>query len=318
MKRLVLHLGLPKTGTTTLQRDVFPNLPEYIGQYSDGGFGHDASAAMFESEMRNPGSCRAQLSAWIDSLQSSEQQTFLVCYEGLSKWWTSSYARWPVQDEPSAQPRRGPHPSLHLIRQLRSLMTSSFELRTVLVLRNHCDWLSSMAVQAGISDSKFVQRIVASRDPFLDYHQWVKDLEESVGASNHQTLLFEHGLDSIATSCAEFVGSPGFTTPLPELLKQPANVRRASATEWEVVRPYPTDSIGVVAAVQRFLKSHETSRSARVARFAYLKSMGILYGPRHGTFSLAAEERTSIQECYSESVQKLGAHLGIDLRTLGY
>lgn len=317
-KRLILHLGLPKTGTTTLQRDVFPTLPEYIGQFSDGGFELGASAAMFEGEMRQPDSRIAELAAWVRALEASDQRNFLVCYEGLSKWWSSSHARWPIQNDSTSQPRSGPHPSIHLVKQLRSLMPSSFKLGTVLVLRNQCDWLSSMAVQAGIHDGQFVQRIVANRDPFLDYYRWVTDLEGTVGPGNHRTLLFEHGLDSIGVSCAEFVESTGYTKPIDELLHQPANVRRVSPTEWAVTRPYPTDSSKVVAAAQRLLESRESSWGARVARLAYLKSMRIFFVPRHGTFSLTAEERDAIRECYADSVQSLSSHLGVELGALGY
>lgn len=340
MEQLTIHIGLPKTGTTSLQTHAFSRLPGYLGKFPSQR--HRLSPSLRGVldayriglevdnervfEVGGQEAWASLIEPWVKHLLTSEARKGLLSDEDLAGWRypVGNAARWPVLDSSSALPRRGPHPVIRFLEQVRARLPLDIELKSVLVLRNQSDWLGSLAAQAAVSNTAFVQRVIRNKDAFLDFHSIVVDLERLLGAQNHKTILFESGLEHIASEIIRFAGYPDSDIPSPETLRPRANVRRQGDNEWVVAdEPSRLDEVLVRLRaentfVERFYQSGAWRRILRPFLGPHVRRRILHPNYRRQTISLTQEQRATIRAHCQKSNARLSEHLGLDLTRLGY
>lgn len=334
MKRLVIHLGLPKTATTSLQSQVFPSLPGYLGTYPGRTFTTPAFSALRDAyifgttikgqrvfELDGEESWLSMMNTWIGEVSALNDGNYLLSDEGLCVWRSppGNGAYHPVMDAPGALPRRGAHPVISFLSSLRAGLPLDVDLKIVLVLRNQSDWLASLAAELGVRNTNFVSRLIQNDDAFLDYHKIVQDLEQALGSTNCKILFFEQGLEFIAMETLQFVGHVPSNPPTRSAIDGRENVRRTSdgwqgQKRWHVEKVEPF--IDRVRALP-LLSEISFLRSLGRTVFGYQMRRKVLR-PRSFTISLSEEQRSAIRSHCKESNLDLARHVQMNLEDMGY
>ncbi len=267
----------------------------------------------------------------VEELVASDENILLWSDEGLSGWRSpvGNAANMPVVSSPGALPRRGSHPIVGFLKQLRELLPQAIELKTILTLRNQSNWLISHAAERGVSNTGFVERLIRDDDAFLNYYEITKDLERLRGPENHLTLLFENGLAYNVHQILEFSGySPADFKNL-EMSQARVNVRRSEAG-WSVRRVTPSQRLDRTLQRVRdslpFLDQHLSSneawrRTLRPLIGSEARQRVLDWTPatrKPVSISLTQEQQTAIKSHCAASNEGLSAHLNVDLKVLGY
>jgi len=337
-KRVVLHIGLPKTGTTTLQLGFFPKYSAYAGKWER--LDPDAAAeqnkthpyfgtetGLFEIYYQFSGQLppsgnnwRDDLSRWADKLDFDESGLLIISWEGLTEWYRSPSEVWPVDyDSPEAS---GTHPITIFLSELRLLLSQEINLTTILTLRNQSDFLGSLAAELGTMryfESNSFDRLATHGDVFLDYNQLVRDLENVSGAQNHLTLLFEDGLETNMSKIIDLIGQPDLDANFDPLREVPRENRRRSGTNSWVSKKerLPIHEKIMSLATARTLQRSKLGALFRpLSRLLYQIQKALLRGP--GTVEISDADRLRIRAICRTSNELLAAHLKRNLIDLGY
>ena len=162
-RKLVVHIGLPKTATTSIQTHFFPQVAGYLGkrgwrsQYyppveePSEAFGEFAGIKDAHSQGQD---WEARLADWAHNLDFSEQPVQVISDESLAHWRSPPKVGAPSLPVERARqgnvPRRGAHPVTVLLAKLRDFLPSDVSLFTIVTLRNQADYLGSMAAQYAV------------------------------------------------------------------------------------------------------------------------------------------------------------------------
>ena len=336
--QLVIHLGLPKTATTTLQTHFFPQLPGYLGKFYPGASYssptlNELQALWFQGTSINARSVWfASLEPWIEELVASDDDILLWSEENLTQWRSpeGNAATWPVTDPPGALARRGSHPIAGFLKHLRELLPQDIELKTMLTLRNQSDWTMSLAAQLGVLNDRFVKRLIRDDDAFLNYYAITKDLENLNGPENHLTLLYENGLNHNFQRMLRFSGySPADIQDL-RVPQAQENVRRTEKG-WIIAgaasfNPFER-TLATLRTRSSFVDKHLSYNKALRRTFRPLlgfearqRLLSKIPTPRTAPVSrsLTDHQMAAIRKHCEKSNAQLAAHLDLDLRALGY
>jgi len=333
-RKLVIHLGLPKTGTTTMQKHFFPRFVGYQGKNYQGKryegwpevssklidiFYESLSLQTLESEWKR------QLSVLIKQLDFQTYPIQVISDEHLS--WRASEGPFrsifpPQNPVPGNTPRRTRHPITDFLITLRDFLPAEVDLLTIVTLRNQADFLGSLAAQHRILTPEAVSRVIEDQDTFIDFFTLVTDLEKVVGAPNHLTLLFEDGVENNCEKILEFMDTSLVDSAHPFKLGAAENVRAVSESVWKFQRPQRSYRNSMVFHAVRKLfptRWREIMRpvSNRVA--GVIDNINDLIVPRPmGFVSVSGEERDAIRAYCGPSNALLAQHLKRDLVSLGY
>jgi len=336
-KNIVIHIGLPKTGTKTFQRRFFPKYSAYAGNW--GGVEEDAEVELvkthrcfgtgkglvetyyqFSGHLPPSGnSWRDDLSRWVDELVFDESGLLIISDESLTSWHRVHLEVWPVQYEsPIAS---GTHPITIFLSELRLQLPQETNLTTIFTLRNQSDFLGSLAAQLGQEqyfESNSFDRIATHGDTFLDYNQLVRDLENVSGAQNHLTLLFEDGLETNMSKIMDLIGQPDLDPKFHPLRKIPReNPRRSGANSWVSGTPkLPIHEKLVSLAPVRTLRSSKWRPLFHPLSRLLIQIQKALIRPT--TIEISDADRLRIRAICSTSNELLAAHLKRNLVDLGY
>ena len=216
MPKLIIHLGLPKTGTTSLQNKLFPQLEGYLGKHERGGPelelpDHLASVESSLLRLFLAGADRKALREWAQQLDFDWSATLLISNEAFSRWKDLNCpdsSVWPVQKPRIREaPRRRTHPIVPFLSELNSVLPPDVQLITVMTLRAQKTYLPSHAAQSrGQSMTPIVRRIIRRQDAFILWDRLVRDLQALRGPAGHLTLLFEDGVEENAREIVQFCG----------------------------------------------------------------------------------------------------------------
>lgn len=332
MKRLILHLGLPKTATTALQNRFFPQVKGFIGKSDsklDSGF-DEVNREIVKSIGYFASQEHAQpraLDRLVARLPFDTFSTILISNEAFSRWTVGRGPRatWtPVQ-----KPRRGemarksPHPVVPFLEALGQLLGSDTELLTIITLRAQVTYLPSQAAEKGAdSMDPIVRRIVGRNDEFILWDRLVRNLEELRGKAKHLTLLYEDGVETNAREIVKFASLEPLQGNF-DFEAIPFENVRGDGTSWKRAAPVRRpDRLALnltkflrvlgVRPVPRVSKIYVLSRSWLLSGWTGLRKIG------RKPLALTDKQKKKIDLYVRESNASLSQTLRRDLRSLGY
>jgi hypothetical protein len=327
---LLLHVGYPKTGTTTLQRRHFSKFPGYLGSPSLLGYSGRDGLIKPLSRSAHRGD-PVDLDAWrtqiLGVFGEHPPERIVISNEGLLRWDAAGDARpkWSVRASPRDRgTRSGMHPfAAFLGDHVRPAWQDLGDVRVLVTIRNQSDWFCSHYVEQsdriiGASQSDFerqVRRLIASRDGYLDFGDVVDSFRRAVGDDHVLVLLLEEmGTDGYWGALSEFGGAQ---EPFDGRTAGHLN-QRSTAAGWRV-SPYDRTR----APLRRALRDWRTGRGSKA-----FPTMGGFRNPagrewvqvrrRDVEVRMTDELRTLVKARYRDSNQRLGQFLGRDLTPLGY
>jgi hypothetical protein len=324
-KKFLFHIGLPKTATSSMQANFFPQFVGFIGWKIPGIFFHEFAEIWcnFNRDL-GLGGWQQELSAWISKVDFSIDPVQIISFENASSWHSpreQGSSHWPVVTSIIDTPRNGTHPITIFLKYLAEALPPDVSLLTVVTLRNQSDFLGSLTAQVaaeGYPHLASMSDLIESQDAFLDYFKLVTDLEQVVGASNHLTLLFEDGFNHNCEKIVAFgnLASAAVMPPFdPKNLKN--NRRQFAAGTWRITdEPHPLHTSKLALWLKTFLR-------LRVPR-AFFPTMRVVdrlslsMGRKRTTFQISLEDRVAIREYCQPSNARLAQHLKKDLTALGY
>ena len=325
LQDLTLHVGLPKTGTTTLQREVFPEFRGYVcGTESSGPSGDLAQQMLRLYQVKgahrdwNTDVWRSEAIAWWAQARATSNGPLLVSLEGLYRWFDPvTGTPWPLMGNGKYRShRRGDHPLGSFLAALQTQF-GDCRLRVALTLRNQSDFLASHYAQISYrlsnpSQKDFeakVRHVITEFDPFFDWINALTQISSIVGAPNLQISVFENGLDSVARDISAFV-DPNW---VPAPIKMHHNARGQQET-WTLTVPQRRGLRRLLNAIRfrNLVQTRESLRNQRGLNSTSARSVDTshLIVPR--------ALRVEIQHHFKHVNEELSYLIGKDLVNFGY
>lgn len=327
---LVLHVGLPKTGTTSLQREVFPGFPGYVcGTESSGRSGDLARQMLGLYQVKGmhrdwtTNDWCADATNWWMQARNTSSRPLLVSLEGLFRWFDPVTGMpWPLMGEGTERwsTREAPHPLISFIRALQ-LSLPACRVRVVLTSRNQPEFMASHYAQIsyrlltpsqGDFDEK-VRQAIRRSDPFFDWSATALGLMKVVGIENFRLTIFEEGLDQVARDIADFVDDSW----LPPSLITHHNVREGS-TGWSTTTNRGSPLRGWVRSFWPKGKLPRIRNALSTTASPVVRLIGGTSRSRHSPITIGTDLREEILQAYKESNDRLGKLSGRDLQKFGY
>lgn len=307
---LFLHIGLPKTAKTTLQRHIFPQYPGFRGKFGDSKPINSYSwwPAHLAWQRQTNGWQRV-VESWATRVAPNAQT--LISSEGLAQWPTSGVNwrgnSWPVDDQYQANIRVRPHPICQFLHVVQSRFETEAPVKVVLTLRAQGPFLGSLYAQQSDemkqpSQSDFeakVRQLLTANDPFCDWHALVDDVSSVVGRENLSILFFEDSLDSNIRRIGALLD---YSFDLPDFSRVRENVKQNGTGGW-AVQPRGLRRRGLAGSTLNQAWGRHLSAPSRSHNAAIQLND-----------ALAAE----IRDYFRASNKRLGAVLQRDLIALGY
>jgi hypothetical protein len=235
MSELVIHIGLPKTATTTLQEHVLPLAPLYLGKRqrwsSSTRYAADLSQLCAAMPDRSPEEMSDRVGAWVVAVRrevarragsgSTASTPVIISDEGLSRWLSHAGSYTPISQVEGTQQsyyeaaltRTGELPIAQLLRaHLVPAWAPYGAVSVIVTLRDRAALLGSLYAQHShlmpfASQEDFerqVAAVAAARDAYLCYADSVAALQHAVGdrgavvVLNHETLSSSSTIDTLA------------------------------------------------------------------------------------------------------------------------
>lgn len=213
MTDLILHIGFPKTGTSYIQRHLFSQCSNFIGNSlwrqfaSQNSKVSDLGQLIDMHQFGHTSSLEEETKSWIDQIryiqqyQIPESDTLIISREGLTRWHLDERAlsKWPINID-SNTVRYRPSPIASFLKNYLLPKWKIFgNIKIILVLRNQPDWLASLYAQSSnlffnASQKDFEQKIsqmIKRDDSYIDWTSWVDEFKTILGKENVCVLLME-------------------------------------------------------------------------------------------------------------------------------
>jgi hypothetical protein len=326
---LILHIGLPKCMSSTLQQNVFSREEGYFGTAP--GLRAENN---FAKRLQRIGPFGGRLSTnwkylklWADELQCAKDK------------YCPNVSRIIVSNEfLAASNRREQRPILSMLRKIQSSHWKHGRVRVILVLRSQAHRMGSSYAQVSANNLfpsqqdflKFVKRSLERYPDAHDYAAWVWDLQKLLGPENLCVLLTEESREqSFWESLRSFAQLDKLDIDSASGGSNSKNTRRKDKKSW-TISSYDCDSAAKADAnkvlalawpYHRLSKQRETAqqalKSVLSSRYAR-KAVQVDPMSRPTEIFLTPEIEAFIQEKCGVSNRRLEALLGRDLTSMGY
>lgn len=338
VQELTLHLGLPKTATTTLQKHVFPRFPGYLGIHAGDGLPSSSEWAAWKMAFDGWGTWdpewRDALRAYVATIEHAGHSQVLLSQESLSRWPADgASSSWPVDDDWSSVERARPHPVIEFLRTIKECAGEMMHLRIILTLRNQPDLMGSLYAQLQARmfnpcqadlEAK-IAHLLRSDDPFFDFAALVDELEAELGADDCLFLLYEDGLECNVSRIEAFLRTTFSCSPSTVARE---NVKRLGSQSWKGgTLSRPVTQRGRLGTARMFITGHWPRSLLGLKRriawaLARMDIMVVRVVPslvREGVVVAMTDELAlSIRQHFAASNARLGHRLGRELEPLGY
>jgi hypothetical protein len=207
MTDLIVHMGLPKAGSTTIQNKVLRNQEGYLGQLNELKKDEDfakqfKSLAPIGNRLRSDDKRAFE---WSERVQQYIEEHYpsiprvILSHEGLSqRTLETQQKKWPIgfNDTDGKSYNRLAIPFLH---HFSEQYWKIGNVKVLLVLRRQPEWLASLYAERSklnfgasqIHFEKEINQLIERQDDFIDWSQWVNDLYECLGEKNVCVLFME-------------------------------------------------------------------------------------------------------------------------------
>jgi len=200
MRDLVIHIGLPKTATTFVQR-LMAEKANYIGLESKNSSYTRELVKLFRDYSKGKDVDNA-ITIWssylVDFLEENNiQSPIVISSEFFFASEFNNVPEFPLVEDGSSY---GEPMIAKFIKKLSEILNYKFSLKILLTIRNQSEWLASKYAQAspkiyGASQEDFERRIVLfsklSNRFWCDWGGLVKILDQQVGENNVFILCME-------------------------------------------------------------------------------------------------------------------------------
>jgi hypothetical protein len=338
-KKLVVHIGLPKTATTMLQTHFFPQFAGYLGRsFVPEEDGVVNGLRDIKEDYLHGKDWEEALADWADKLDFSELPVQIVSEEALvrNSPKEKGVSFWPLGPTGRGEiPRRGGLPVTIFLAKLRDFLPSDVSLFTVVTLRNQADFLASLLAQNLLNDWATVHdgvgpifnRIIQNDDDYVDFYRLVVELEKVSGPSQHLTLLFEDGVERNVQRIEEFANVSISAVAKNSEPPNKKNPRRIDEETWNA---------GFSELGSQSKWAFQNSRMFRARRVfpsglrAWAHPLSQYLGRllertvrsratwRQVFVTMSDEERSRMREHCAPTNKLLAEHLNRDLTSLGY
>lgn len=340
---LVLHIGLPKTATTFLQREVFVKHPYYSGNVDPSYY--EELKETFRILVMDNSSMLSHFLAWSNELYELHRQNgnsskcILHSDEGVCEYnYGNSHVKlakhpfkidyWGKYRSYSAEE---PPPIFSLLDQLSNKTWSYGDVRVILTLRNQVDWLGSLYAQLSnkilnASQDDFerqVNRIIQENNDYIDWSRWVDRLQQLLGKKNVCVLLTEElKTDRYWKDLLDFIDLEGKKEDfLVEKNQMRHNKRNKAPGVWKI-RP----SKSIAKYTIKKWPDNVAPKARRIADRINMKSSPVyepiykyIYDRKRGNEIMLTDEiKEKIYDYTRPFNEKLEKQLGRDLKSLGY
>lgn len=256
MTDLVVHIGLPKTATTTIQRHLLPGNPGYCREW-----GESSKKQNFERDFLNifragPNLWEGRLAEWASALyQAFDPKTsdrIILSNEQLSGMDESILGpdiRWPIgtfRQLGSLADSVERRPIVPFLKSLNDIHWPHGRVKVLIVFRNQADWLASLYAQTSrkfrrASQADFeeqIEGIIGRGEHYIDWSGWVDALGNALGRENVEILFMEDIKEDRFWDCfSDFMGiAPDRARTFIGRAGSRENVRKSDADTWSLDR----------------------------------------------------------------------------------
>lgn len=329
MVDLYLHVGAWKTGTTTLQRRVFPSYDAYVGGHSSSSnsllYAQLHRCLFSHKKLRDPTgkSWQHDVEIFLSKARATKLSRILASDESL----------WGHLPDVVADPSR--RDAVETLAQqlhgIRERMHPDEHLRVALTIRSQWTILPSMYAEAasrGFEPSQdgldaFVARQLSSHSPGpLHWYENIRHLEGAIGAENLSVHVFEDGMKRVAEGILRALDPTAGLTDIPPRSNSGGG---SSGDTWMMKRRH------WARAAMEFPSSVWPVDVLPRTRLAVRRALGaeqaILIGHRlakrsdrryRDEITVTDSRQRAIRSYFAESNNGLAEHLKRDLTSLGY
>lgn len=317
-----VHLGLPKTATTSLQNEVFPTYLgiSYQGKYLDQATNQSEWRALREcwNKFSKGDYCKPCLALWLKALADSGDKRILISEEALMEWRSPrdrKASRWVTERKSAVDtPRSPPHPINEFLSTIISQLPEGGELRAILTIRNQTDYLGSLFAHTTENerlDPAFLKHALETKDPSLMFSQIVKGLHETLGRKNLLLLFYEDGLEVNSKKIMKFIGARGQKSSFQEVSR--LNARRVEGGVWSASKEPE-----IVSLTVRKLNKNRFGRVLLRVVKKVAPRVKELIPKQTRIVSISPEQRKSIQSHFKYDNDQLSSMSGRNLSQMGY
>lgn len=346
---LLLHIGLPKTGTTTLQNHVLNTVSPSLGK-SDFLNAHEPEkslrltlAALIDGcERRSAHTTARRTRRWVKSVRRLAQAGLpdvgdppgvLISSEHLSS--LRSSRPWPFYSssqyiEPNVQANDFPPIGAYLRRFLVPAWEDG-QVRVLLTIRRPAEWLAAYYAQISNrlwtpSQQDFdaqVEFLLHDPAPLLLFDSLEADLSGAVGRANvHVLPLEQFGTPLFWETLDAFLGPLAQGVARPDLNFNRANQRSSGRGSWKL----RAQSNAPIQQTKESLDNrwpHDAAPNARRLTLGALHRLEPSRNkrvPKHAEAEITLRDHTRkrAMERLRPSVKRLEGHTGLDLKRLEY